>query len=270
MATRFINYDDPRLADLTEVDPDITNALIEGASDAVEQYLMRKLLLGDHDEITEADQDGKIFLLGYPVRYVRRVYSYRDWAVSLQNTNTATSNATVSVGTDGVLRLDTITSGVSSTVSVALTSYPTLSSLVAFINSQSGWTASVQGDYGVNASSDLLAGQNIACKMQNNLVLWVENGTTFHVNTERGTLYCPYATRFRPVRVLYTGGETSVPPAIADVVAALVMNAWNKDGQIIQEQLEGYSYQLAQKTDAEKIILSNHAKLSMYRNWRAW
>ena len=251
MTCKLITPDSPYLDDQNIEEEDISrvNAICESATTAVEHACNRHFLSASYDEVATVDLTGSVLLKQFPLIRVSRVYSTTRQAVTIQNTDSTTTNA--SLYTDGTaLVLSHTVAGVVTETTLAWSDYPTITALVAAINGVgNGWSSSVAGDYDNYATADLVTDQYGDAKTQNELRIWAQTGARWFVANPKQSLISGEFGKGEEVRIVYTAGyaEKNIPEDIKQVVAEAVKDMFSGgQSQIQSESLGDYSYSLAQ------------------------
>lgn len=251
-------------------------AAITAASRAVERRCDRVLTSASHDEVHTPDRrTRRAWLRQYPVTAVARVAALPECVLTVANTSASVQRATVAlaatIGTDPVhdqptvtgITLTRISSGVSTSSTLAFSTYMTLSALAAAIVALgNGWTATVASGYGDwgTAEIDPVLGAQSAKGTGAEIRCYTEDVSSYDLDERTGKLMLsdpwsnvPWWGGSGRVRVSYTAGYTTVPGdlkrATIIVVKALLDRA-QASGVFRQEILEGYSYTLSESASS--------------------
>lgn len=146
------------VSDLTSADPTaIVSVIHNGVEKWVKNYCRNNFESTSYSETYDGNGEEYIFIKHTPISSVSRIAVGTLDIVAIYNTNSY-STATVSYdGTNLILTKD----GVSTELAIA--TYSTITTLVAAINATSGWVATIQGDYGNYASSELRKVYGLNC-----------------------------------------------------------------------------------------------------------
>jgi len=186
---------------------------LELIRDAVEDwvqdvYCRRTLLSTDYRERYDGTGDSYLILDNYPVTAVAMLSIGIEEVIRVENTN-AGAYASVSVSSTGVtLNKD----GTSTTLAFA--TYLTMTTLVAAINLQSGWSAVLSSSaYGSYPSNLLVEKMGLQCidSAEVGLEMPQVGEYDFEVDAKRGMIYSPFGfpAGIQNVYVSYTAGYTS-------------------------------------------------------------
>lgn len=251
----YIETDSEYLAALEITADANTQALIDSASAAINRYLGRDIEQAQREAVF-LPKAGNVFLTAYPVDHVARVCA--DTADGFTITGTG-QVATFAVG-ETALKLTRIVAGVTATTSLAFATYPTITALVAAL--PTGFTAVVSGSYGAYPSADLVKGQSGPCTSSQPVALWIDSGA-YKVDHKRGIV----STGCRgDVRIVWTGGFSTVPTDLQQICAELVANrADAKKGAVTSETLGEYSYTIG-AGDVARLPVTSKSILDSYRN----
>lgn len=261
---------------------------ITAASQAVIQYLGgQNVKQQTYDQILLATTDGFILPPQQPLNDVLRIAGGRSAAMTLQNTSGAVQWATVSYAQTGDVATGFTVTGLTLTWALNGTTTPqtilfsslspaTVQSLATAINgngtlTSAGWNATVQGNFGGWAVSELVTNDVAAQDGINGayLEIWSQNLTGARIkrpgnvidirqcNTFQGS-NIPFAWSFggglatgttkisRPeVRCIYNAGYATVPPAIQQAtieVCKILFERLATDMTLRSESADGYSW----------------------------
>lgn len=275
-------------------------ALISAASAAVERYCNRTFTLSTYDEIYNVDTSGSFVLRNFPVVSVERVCSGLQTAMTVTNTNVnsfyrATANI-VATDADTPSGLKMMSFGpTGETFTLSFSTYSTISSLAAAINSHGGgWSASygskfanwstidfrpIQGVYSclgtgakikIHASdvNDWILNENTGELRINQCSLWTPN---YFGETPQQWPDSPAVNGFQSFRIQYTAGFSEVPEAIQQAVVSMVkfmFDSIETSGAYKREKIFDYEYELS---GIVRNFITDEAKgfLSLYKDFRA-
>jgi len=185
--------------------------LITAASREIIRYCNRKFALSTYTEIVTPEgtrqdrgEPASAKLSAFPVQNVVSVLTGRSGVLTIRNGDTATNQfAQVSFVTTGDveyldlvytgLSLKRMASGVTSTVSLAFSSYVTLGALATAINSLgNGWNATVQASCEKFPSASLVGVREPKDALSNGAVLdlFTQAATSYDINRSTGILRC--------------------------------------------------------------------------------
>lgn len=233
--------------------------LINRATCYIERYCNRKLLSRNYSrEVYDGTGTGQLILRQYPVTKISRISYGRTNAFSITNT-TATTTAFVEV-TSTQVRL----TADGTTTNITISSYATITLLVAAINAVAGWTATLLNtDYGAYLSSEVLVRPALYCKSPSLAYIEItddEMSDYFNVagnseDTNYGLIYSNsiFTSGHQNILVDYTAGYTTIPYVLEQACIELVVYKYNKskiDGVMKSETLGDYSYTLGDMKDA--------------------
>jgi hypothetical protein len=228
----------------------LISTLITAVSDAIEKYCRRDFTSKSYDELYNGNGDRRLFLREYPLQSVQSVRYRPVTVLKIQNTNTALNQrATVAVTSTG-LTLVRVTSGVSTTSTVAFAGNATLQAVAAAVNALgNGWSAQVVGDtggdYGLWPSADLYVPTSYGDGTQSQGALTARGQNAelkLHTYELAGYQWDPRGWLLRAIpytdpellhpedliwpvgvnnfRVQYTAGYTTVPEAVQEACAS--------------------------------------------------
>lgn len=235
---------------ITDEDSDrILEALIDRATGFIERYCNRKLKSRAYTrEVYVGNGTSRLVLDQYPVSAVGRVSEGRTNAFSVTNT-TATNNASIEI-TSSALKY----TADGTTTSLTLSSYATITLLIAAINALPGWTATlVDSTLGSRKATDLLIRPAMYCMSPTLAYCEIPDDELtdyFIVNPGEGRNYGVLETSSVWVRgteyfVDYTAGYATVPYELEEACLLLVAQRYNQKGHdatMRSESLGDYSY----------------------------
>ncbi len=246
-------------SDIETGDPtDLVSSILNHVDEFVKGYCRRDFESATYTEIH--DGSNPIFLNEFPITALSRVAVGRDKAFSVNNTN-STSYATVSCnGTNFTCNLN------GSTNDLALSTYTTLTTLVAAINALgNGWTATLSSSsYGDILSSEIIDFYGKSCLDTDVAYIEIPDSSLDDVilDTDTGRLIGNFPSGYHNVFVYYTAGYSTIPEDLQMAVKILVQFIYNK---IKDDNLGIKYYNLGDvrisltdelPMEAEKILLS--------------
>ncbi len=258
---------------LTMTNNYLLERLIDNASVIIENFCDRIFVSATYtNERYDGDDTSRLILYQRPVTQVKKLGTQIESAIRITYTDTANAKTTayfrVYDNTNLDLHVDT-----DSAIEVDFATYTTITAVSDQINSQSGWTASIQGGFGNYKSTELLDYEYgycldeiqyavIATQFVGDFVLYPERGIV-----ELNRRWLP--TGYNNITVTYVAGyaSTAIPKALEDVTLSLV--SWKykklgKDTSIKSEKLGDYSYTNFDMTDA--LSEGQMEQLYTYRN----
>lgn len=250
-------------------DDTFLSSLITGASDLVERHCNRTFASTSYDEVLDGTGYRLLELAHFPIISIDRVACNPRTVLTVRNTSTSVSRATVRVTSTG-LTLVSVASAVTTTTALAFATYTTLSALATAVAAVSGWTATVQAGYETYPSADLRAVQGaLNAKLTDApLVLHTDELSDFAVIPETGELDRP-ACWYRGVgnfRIVYTANFASVPEDIKQACRELVKAGYNArrlDPGLVSQDLGAWKW--TKVTDAAFGNLSLLARNALAR-----
>lgn len=264
--------------------------LVTVASDAVVKWCgQRDFIRQTYTEEYIAELDGNVMLRQYPVNNVTRIRGYPQTVLCISASPTQYQHAWVSYTTTGDWYTNTLaftgltltgqSSGVQTSTSLLFSNYTTLTQLAAAIGAVSGWTADVQGAFGLYPTSDLQPPGGVTAQSALDddgceLVAYTEDLTCCRLDNATGALWVGRhriagalggrwgedyevlddvgGDRIGRLQVTYDAGFTTVPTpvqhATAMVVKGLVEEA-RHDSRLLSESVGGAgsrAYQVAE------------------------
>jgi hypothetical protein len=153
---------DPTLAALNSSNAAAVAALITTASRAIERACKRIFAAQDYTLFATVGPRpcDWIALPNFPVLSIARIATTPVAAISIANTDPIDNQCATVATNDNGLVLTTVSSGASSTVNVAYTSYATLGTLASAVNAiGNGWSATAMDAYANFPSADLRPAQ---------------------------------------------------------------------------------------------------------------
>lgn len=201
----------------------IVSSIHTGVEAWIKRECRRAIESASFTEIYDGTGTDILFLKQYPITAITRVAVGRRNVISIYNSATY-STATVSVTSTGVV----LTKDGVSDSTCTFASYTTMTTLTAAINAISGWTASVLGDYGNFASSELKPVYGLNCIENTMAYLHISDLalSDFEVYAEEGYIYnlALWTKGHQNISVDYTAGYSSsnMPEELKMAVKILV------------------------------------------------
>ncbi len=234
---------------------DIFERLINSASDFLDRICGRILKSATYTHERYDGGEKKICLEKWPVSDVVQVCSGKLDVMRIKYTSTTAYNAYVKVSMTGV---DLIVDGSGLSSEFDFATYPTLTSLVAKINAESGWEAAVvNSNYNNYPSTQIFRKLNrFALNQYIYLQVPDEPLDGYEIDYENGILNfsSAFSTGWRNIFVTYTAGYLTVPGALQQICIELVKLKYNqrKDDTGMKSETIGkvYSYTRQDLKDA--------------------
>lgn len=251
-------------------DDTLLGYMISAASEAIVLYCNRTFTATDYDEVFDGTGYRTHLVYQFPLISVSRIATGVTAVMTVQNTATAASRATVRVTSTG-LSLYSVASGSATTTAITFASATTLTALASAVSLVSGWTASVQGDYGTWASADLKAQQGaMNAKQAASLVIHTQDIQEFSVYAEEGEIDNPFGFTkgFQNWRIAYRAGFESIPEAIKQAAKEVVKATYSSrklDPNLTSESLGVWSWTKAATQGVDNLSLTSKAALNYYR-----
>lgn len=239
------------LASLNSANPSYLASLITAASDAVRGACHRDFSQTSYTEY----YSGGIYireplrLRQFPVTEITRIATNPRSALRVQNVDSGTNQRATVETTTTALRLFRIAAATPVTTDLSFAAYPTLSQMAAAINALGGgWASEVIDQFGNWPSADLkpLQGAAIALFGGRELELYTEDLDPFinwppgdpwgsdagcscgwRLDDETGELYGRFPRGQLNIRIDYTAGFASIPPAVQEACVQLVLDLYN-------------------------------------------
>jgi len=220
-----------------------------------------------YKEYSNGDGSAHLFLKQFPIISVSRLSIGRNNAIKVNNSATSTY-ATVSVTSTGVvLNKD----GTETTLLFA--DYATITLMVAAINNETNWSASVvNSSYASYASTELIEVMGQECLNASWAYLEIphEPDSAFEVFPDSGIIHRPggFPRGHRNIRTDYTAGWATLPEDLKLAVSMLVKFIYKKRGSDIfgvsQYSLDSIREVLEKEMPSEaKEILSRYRKIEV-------
>jgi len=243
----------PTLATLGAANPAYLASLVNAASDAVRLSCRRNFTLASYTEY----HSGGIYiheplrLRQFPVTQISRVAASPLPALLVQNVDAITNQRATVETTPTALRLVRIASAVLSTTDFLFTTYPTLASLAAVINTLgAGWSAIVRNDFANWPSADFkpLQGAISALNGGRDLEIYSEliqpftswpwsagagqsddgfqDATGWRLDEETGELFGRFPRGQLNIRIDYRAGFAEIPHPVQEACVQLVQDLY--------------------------------------------
>ena len=225
-------------------------ALITAASAGIEKHCMRTFGSASYSERYDGQGDGEIWLRQFPVSAVSRISVGRSVALIIQQTNTTTNQRAYARVTATGLTLVRVASGVTTTdATVTFAANVTVTAVAAAVNLLgAGWSATVQGSFGLWPAADLYYHQGSLDCLGVDANLQVFDGDVSEwelTDPLAGWLRGNFPRGQQNVLVDYTAGFATIPEPIQMATALFVsdlLKAPQFAGGIAGEHLGDYSY----------------------------
>ena len=273
---------------LLNLDRYLMELSIDAASGWLETYTGWQYVSREYREWYDGTGDQTLVLRHRPVTELARVCVGRENALKISNTSTSHSAASVSVTSTLVSLRRTNSAGTVSTTTVTFAAQATVTLMAAAINALGdGWSATVQGSTGVQASADLAVSPYLYCLGQD-VMLEVPDTPVGELRTDDpagivwlGTIrdaswdeWGTFWTGRRNVFIQYTAGYAETDLAfqpirqLATEVAAVLFTKAREDPTVQSEKLGDYSYTRAALGGALSAFEAR-ADLFVRRDWIA-
>jgi hypothetical protein len=274
---------------LSREERDFLPSLITIASDEVVKWCgQRDFIRQTYTEEYTAELDGRVMLRQMPVNNVLRILGYPQTVLCITGSTGSMQQAWISYTTTGDwytntlsftgIVLNSVSSGVSSSTTLSFASYTTIAQLAAAIGSVAGWTANVQGAFGLLPVTALqppggITAQGALDDDGVELQAYTEDLTTCRVDNAIGALWVgrrrivgTVMGRWGPeeailddvngdligrVQVTYDAGFTVVPSVVQHATAMIVKGLVEEarhDHALLSESISGAgsrAYQVA-------------------------
>lgn len=243
-AARLLN---PTLSEVTDAE---LAAIITAASVAIEKVCQRTFASASYSERYDGLGNGELWLRNFPVSAVARIAVDRQFALSIQQTDTATNQrASVKTSSTGLTLVRTASGVTTTDATVTWAANATLTAVAAAVNLLgAGWSATVQGSFGLWPSVDLFYTQgSLNCLGADaQLELFTGDLSAWELTDPlSGWLRGDFPRGKRNVLVDYTAGFAAVPEPIQMATALFVgdlIKSGELAGGIAGEHLGNYSY----------------------------
>lgn len=250
---------------------------ITAASALICTYCETNFVSASYVEYLDGGERGRRFLKlkNRPVTEVSKLADDPVAVLEIQNTDTTTNQrATVSLSST-TLTLTRVASGVTSSSTLTIASYPTLALLEAAIKAVgNGWTATVASGYERFPASELkyTAGA-LSARQPNTATLYYfeESSGDWRMDEKAGTIELAgdwFPPGFQNIEVRYTAGYSTIPAVVEQACAAVVAGMFRtsqSDATLKSERIGDYSY-----TVSDTVASSAADILSAYAPDAAW
>ena len=260
----------------TTGDDDILERTLTAARQRIETYCKRSFFTRSYtDELYDGTGDDFLLLDNYPVTEVDRVAEGRLQVISITNTISDATRATIAVGALGMSL--TITGGTSAgTDPLTWVVSATFTAVVAAINALGkGCAAAVSSSaYGTYVSTELIECPGREC-LNGTIYLdmaEVPGVSDYICHWSEGILERTagrWARGSRNITVDYTAGFTTIPDDIEAAcieIATLLYSSGERDPAMKSEKLGDYAYTMADLT--EQLSMTSRSTLEAYRDRR--
>lgn len=230
------NYSDERLI-----------MLINAVSAEIESFLGRNILSRDYTEYVNGGEFQHT-VSNFPITAITRVAWGHAFVLTIKCSSTTATRATGQV-TATALSITDVIAGVSTTNSITLASYATLTLLEAAIDAVTNWEATTSPAYLSYPAADLIRTPPKDClrTTSQEFAIWEEDANVDQVDFDTGILYFNSVTPTGrdTVRVSYTAGYTTTPDDLEMVVLDLITRTWDamqRDRTLQSERLADYAW----------------------------
>lgn len=255
-------------------DDTLLGNLITGATDVIERHTNRTFQQASYDDVYDGNGLRLLILDHFPIISIDSIRSTPLNVMTVQNTSTAVSRATVRVTTTGVT-LTSVTSAVTSTTPLLFATYTTLTALATAIGAVSGWTATVTTNYETYSSADLRAVQgSLNAKLTPAwLILHSQDINDFRVEEDTGVIDYPYVFHRGSGnwRVIYTANFAVVPESIKQACRELVHASYSSrrlDPGLVTQKLGTWDWTKVVDASFGNLSLPSREALARYRSVR--
>lgn len=236
----------------------ILTSLVNQVSDSMETYCGRKFVSRAYT-MERQDGAGSNFLMvrNYPIVSVERIATGTEGALQIQSSGSGAYSATVSVTRSNAglelpansqLKLSIHGGTSDGDNTVAFGTYTTLTTLAAAVNAITGWGATVIGDKGAWASTELIQHEAREC-LDTSLTLTVPYGRLddYEVDYAQGIVSCGlgFSSGFQNVYIDYNGGYATIPDDLEFIAIEMVANMFhnrNVNRSVKSEKIGDYAY----------------------------
>ncbi len=241
---------------------EILNRLINEATASIETYCSRKFKARAY--MMERYKGSNLYTLqirNYPVISVERIATSISSAMSVSASSTGAYSATVEITrSEGALPANTqlklvIRGTNASSNTVSFDTYTNLTTLVAQINTLTGWSATINSGFETYDSTELIQHGAREC-LNFALALTVPNDrlSNYEVDYENGEIY--YGAGFcrgqLDVYIDYNGGYTTIPADLEQIAIEIVSDVYGSrtvNNALKSEKIGDYSYTLNSGSD---------------------
>jgi hypothetical protein len=207
--------------------------------------------------------NGHIILKHFPVRAIHRVSSGNIAALTVQYTGSAI-RASVAVSDTAVLLRTLDSNGTLTTHELEFISYPTISTLIAVIDTLTGWAGSLSLD-GPSSELHPMVGDDAKTRM-----VWLNvpnhTDTAYQLDWPTGSLRLGQPFGNGPVFVTYEAGYDIIPADLVQVTNELVAQAFHLGSHDTNLQRESLGDHAVTLTSAVSLNDDQLARLRPYMN----
>ncbi len=254
-------------------DDDLLTRLINSSTFAIEAYCNRKFKSRAYTmERQDGNGQGIFYVKNYPIVSIERIATSTAGALQVQCTDTDAYSATVSIirsadplPANTAMRLSIHGGTNDGDTDLAFSTYTTLTTLTAQINATTGWSATVIGDYGKWASTELITiGASEALSIKT-LEVPDTRLDTYSYDERDGSVRWSTVEGYRNIYIDYNGGYATIPEDLEQICIEVVSDVFGSRGtnsNLKSEKIGDYSYTLGEV----KTAVSNKAdQLSVWR-----
>lgn len=224
------------------------SSLLTAASRFVEGYCDRLFISAAYTEYCDGRED-YITLNAYPITLGPRIRAAVQ-ALEISNTDATTNQrATVSLSvTAPAISLTKVVSGTSSTNTLSVSTYTTLSTMAAAIIAVgSGWTATPISGYESFPTADLRAIQGVVDARNEvaTLELFEDFSGIQRTDLDTGTVWGCFPPGTMNIQSVYTGGYSAIPDDVVAAVCEVTLalhRMGTRDATLKSEKLGDYAY----------------------------
>ncbi len=231
----------------TNEDDSVIAYLVTAATEAIENTCDRTFASATYNQWIDGTGSNYILLPQYPITALTRISLDKKVALEVTCTKSGASRAYISVSSTA-LTLNSVTQGTTTTNSLTLASYATLTLLKAAIDAVSGWSATIMNSDANWSPSDIRPCQGWECYTPAQVGLYVPSDaeTELDYNTDRMVYLSSVAPKGnKNIFVSWTGGYTTIPQIIQVCCAKLVGELYHegkRDGSLQSETIGAYSW----------------------------
>jgi len=257
-------------------DDTVLERAIDRATARIESYMGRNILARSYAEWHGGNKVRAIRTKQYPINSVTGVFTGIRTAFTVSSTVASDLRVTVSVnseaygtGAPGLVISRTTSGGVTTTSTLAFSTYPDVTSLVAAINALTGVSASVvfacrTAQLHPRAGGDCLVGSvNVHCAEVGAEYVYESDTGIVHIQSDAFPLGDTYLARFpaayQSVLIEYTAGYTTTPDDLKEAaceVASMLYQSRKQDRSLTSESLGDYSYTRATMVEVNEMLAS--------------
>jgi len=241
----------------TTSDDTLLGMLIDQASNIIKNELGTDVCDTTYtNETYHGDGSSSLMLDNYPIIDVSSASATTQDVMTIKNTNSTNTHATVQVTSTDVIMRKTA-SGVTTTNSLARSDYATITLLNVAVNALTDWTGTVPDNYLTYPVAELV--QQTGKNAQNNSTVQLrvpdlaENDYEIQ-NTNRAVLYNSYywPSGHNNIFVTYRAGWATIPDAMQSTCQQLVKLLYDQKNisvGIKREQIGDYEYEMQEKAE---------------------